>query len=93
MKEEIPEDIEYDLKRACTLHLQAVSDYEKCTEFSKLMSSVLARLEEAKCYETADKVMSILLDCNPKVGAHCEKSTVVSQSTKKLDRTCLCKVS
>ncbi len=48
------------------------------------MSDLLARLEDAGCFKTADKVMIILLDCNPKIGAHCEKSTVVGQITKKL---------
>ena len=84
MKEIIPQDIETDLKRACELHLHAVSDYEKCTEFSRLMSSLLARLEDAKCFNTADRVMSILLDCNPKTGAHCEKANAVSQRTRRL---------
>lgn len=85
MKEAIPPDIENDLKRACELHVHAVSDYEKCTEFSKLMSDLLSRLEDAKCFDTADRVMSILLDCNPKTGAHCEKANAVSQITKKLN--------
>lgn len=53
-------------------------------EFSNLMSNILARLEDALCYQMADKVMSVLLDCNPKIGAHCEKSTVVAPVTKKL---------
>jgi hypothetical protein len=48
------------------------------------MSDLLARLEDVGCFKTADKVMTILLDCNPKTGAHCEKSTIVSQITKKL---------
>ncbi len=90
MNEEVPDDIpdhiRKDLVKACILHEQAVSDYEKCMEFSKLMSDALARLEDAKCWDMADKVMSILLDCNPKIGAHCDKSTIVAQATKKLMR-------
>lgn len=84
MTEKVPEDIKRDLHNACALHQQATSDYEKCQEFSKLMSNLLARLEDAGCFHTADKVMSVLLDCSPKPGTHCEKSTVVSQRTKKL---------
>lgn len=91
MNEEIPESILQELKRACEMHQQTISDYEKCTEFSKLMSDVLAKLEDAKCFETADRVMSILLDCNPKIGAHCEKASLVSQNSIKLDRRCFCK--
>ncbi len=84
MNEDVPDDIKKDLKKACILHERAVSDYVQCMEFSRLMSDVLARLEDARCYDTADKVMSILLDCNPKIGAHCDKSTIVAQVTKRL---------
>ena len=84
MTENIPDEIKKDLEHACTLHEQAVSDYEKCMAFSKLMSDVLARLEEAKCWDTADKVMAILLDCNPKTGTHCDKATLVAGAIKKL---------
>jgi hypothetical protein len=80
----LPDDIRRDLDKACALHERAVSDYVQCQEFSKLMSDLLSRLEDAGCFKTADKVMTILLDCNPKVGAHCEKSTIVGQITKKL---------
>jgi hypothetical protein len=86
MSEEVPDDITDDLEKACILHERAVSDYAQCMEFSKLMSDVLARLEDARCYDTADKVMSVLLDCNPKIGAHCDKATIVAQVTKKLRR-------
>ncbi len=86
MTERIPEDIEVDLKKACKLHQQAVSDYDKCMEFSQLMSNLPARLEDVKCFNAADRVMSILLDCNPKTGAHCEKATIVSQNILKLER-------
>ena len=84
MTEKVPEDIKRDLAKASSLHQRAVSDYAKCSDFSKLMSDILARLEDVGCFKTADKVMSVLLDCNPKIGAHCDKSTVVSQVTKKL---------
>ncbi len=80
----LPDDIRRDLDKACGLHQRAVSDYAQCQEFSKLMSDLLTRLEDAKCFKTADRVMSILLDCSPKSGAHCEKSSAVSQRTKKL---------
>ena len=80
----LPEDIKKDLEKACALHQRAVSDYAQCEQFSRLMSDLLARLEEAKCFHTADKVMSILLECSPKTGAHCEKSTVICRKTQKL---------
>ena len=84
MDEKIPDDIKKDLEKACILHERAVSDYPQCIEFSKLMSDILARLEDARCYQMADKVMAVLLDCNPKTGAHCEKSSVVAQIVAKL---------
>ncbi len=82
MNEQIPLDIKKDLEKAVTLHQRATSDYEKCMQFSKLMSDLLARLEDAGCYKTADKVMGILLECNPKEGAHCDSATRVG---KKMD--------
>lgn len=84
ISEVLPDDIKKDLEKACALHQRAVSDYAQCEQFSRLMSNLLVRLEEVKCFNTADKVMTILLDCNPKIGAHCEKSTVISQKTLKL---------
>lgn len=86
MAETLPDDIKRDLERACTLHQRATADYAKCEEFSKLMSNLLSRLEDAGCFTTADKVMGVLLDCNPKTGAHCDKSTIVAQATKKLGK-------
>ncbi len=82
-KEIIPDDIKKDLEKARSLHQRAVSDYEQCTEFSKIMSDLLARLEDAGCYRTADKVMGILLDCSPKTGASCEKTTLIGEKMKK----------
>lgn len=89
MAETIPDDIKQDLVRAVSLHQRATSDYAQCQEFSKLMSSVLSRLEDAKCYDTADRVMGILLECNPKSGSHCEKSSHVANLTQKLEKYCL----
>ena len=86
MAEIIPGDIKKDLEKVISLHQRATSDYAQCEEFSKLMSSVLARLEDAKCYDAADKVMGILLECNPKSGSHCEKSSHVAQLTQKLEK-------
>jgi hypothetical protein len=83
MAERIPPDIEADLERAAILHQRASSDYEKCREFSKLMSDILARLEDAHCYKAADKVMAILIDCNPKQGTQCEKATRIGEKMKK----------
>jgi hypothetical protein len=84
MCERLPDDIKKDLKKACLVHERAVSDHAQCIEFSKLMSDILARLEDSGCYETADQVMKILLSCNPKIGAHCDKSIIVAQATKKI---------
>lgn len=83
MAEELPDDIKKDLGKACALHQRAVSDYAKCVEFSKIMSDLLSRLEDADCNRTADKVMTILLDCNPKEGAHCDKATLIGEKMDK----------
>ena len=84
MAEQIPEDIKKDLEKASVLHQRASSDYEQCVEFNKIMSNVLMRLEDSHCYRTADRVMGILLDCNPKEGSHCEKTNVVGDKMKKI---------
>lgn len=83
MAEIIPEDIKKDLERAIALHQRTTSDYKKCLEFNQLMSSLLGRLEDAGCNRMADKVMTILLECNPREGAHCEKTTVVANKVEK----------
>lgn len=74
---ELPPDIAADLQKACSLHERASSDYKKCLEFNKLMSDLLGRLEDAGCDRMADKVMGVLIDCNPREGAHCDKATMV----------------
>ncbi|MFH1019213.1 MAG: hypothetical protein V1782_01170 [Pseudomonadota bacterium] len=86
MHEIIPQDIKEDLEKAAGLHQRASSDYEKCVEFNKLMSNLLGRLEDAHCYKTADKVMTILIDCNPKQGSQCEKAARTGDKMKKFER-------
>lgn len=86
MAEIVPEDIKKDIDKAISLHQRATADYVQCEEFSRLMSNILARLEDAACYNTADKIMRILLECNPKSGSHCEKSSHVANLTKKLKK-------
>ncbi len=83
MAEKIPPDIKADLEQAALLHQRASSDYEKCVEFNKLMSDLLGRLEDAGCHKTAGKVMSILVDCNPKQGSQCDKATRIGEKMKK----------
>ncbi|MFZ5774434.1 MAG: hypothetical protein ACOY3Z_02995 [Thermodesulfobacteriota bacterium] len=83
MAETIPPDIQADLEKAAVLHQRASSDYEKCQQFNRLMSELLNRLEDAGCYRTADKVMGILVDCNPKQGSQCDKATRIGEKMKK----------
>ena len=56
------------------------STAERCYEVK--ISNLLARLEDAHCYRIADKVMGILLECNPKNGANCESTNRVSEKMK-----------
>jgi hypothetical protein len=83
MTRELPEYIQKDLERACDLHQRATSDYAKCVEFNKLTSDLLGRLEDEGHYRLADRVMSILLDCNPKEGSSCEKASITGERVKK----------
>jgi hypothetical protein len=84
MTEKIPDNIRKALQKASALHQRAVSDYAQCIEFSKTMSETLVALEDANCIKTADKVMSILINCNPKEGAHCDNSALVGEKMKKI---------
>ena len=83
MTKALPDNIQKDLENACILHQRATSDYEKCVEFNKLMSDLLARLEDEGHYRYADRVMTILLDCNPKEGSSCEKASISGERVKK----------
>ena len=83
MTEIIPQDIQQDLEKAALLHQRTSADYQKCLEFNKLMADILARLEDAGCSRTADRVMSILLDCNPREGAHCDHSSRIGDKMQK----------
>jgi hypothetical protein len=85
MTKELPDNIQQDLEKACILHKRATSDYKKCVEFNKLMSDLLARLEDEGHYRLADRVMTILLDCVPKEGSSCEKATI---SGERVNRFC-----
>ena len=84
MTQMLPDNIQKDLEKLRSLHQRATSDHNQCQEFSKLMSTLLSELEDNGYFDMADKVMSILLDCNPKIGAHCDKATIVSQKMTKL---------
>ena len=85
MTQKLSDNIQQDLEKACILHKRATSDYEKCVEFNKLMSGLLARLEDEGHYRLADRVMTILLDCVPKEGSSCEKATI---SGERVNRFC-----
>ena len=83
MGKEVPEAIHNEFARARALHDRAASDYSQCLEFNKLMADLMDRLEDAGCQGKADKVMTLLLDCNPKEGARCDKATLVGERIKK----------
>ena len=84
MSNSVPDDIRQDLEKATALHERAASDFEKCQQFNRLMSDLLGRLEDAGLNRLADKVMGILLDCNPKAGSQCDKALRIGDKMKKL---------
>jgi hypothetical protein len=84
VEKNIPNDIIKDLQAMCRLHEQAVCNHDKCREFSESLSELLVRLEDMKFYRTADRLMSILLNCRPKEASHCEKATLVGQMMKEM---------
>ena len=84
MSEKLPDAIQHDLCQARDLHLRATSDYKKCLEFNKTMSDLLGRLEDEGYDQMADKVMTILMECHPREGAHCDKSSSVATKIQKI---------
>jgi hypothetical protein len=80
----LPNDIVKNLQSVSQLHEQAVCNYDKCKEFSGRLSELLIRLEDMKYYRTADRLMSILLNCKPKEASHCEKATLVNTMMKEI---------
>ena len=84
MTEKIPYEIIEELDCVSRLHEQAVCNHEKCREFSESLSGLLVKLEDLKFYRTADRLMSVLINCSPKEASHCEKSTVVGAMMKEI---------
>lgn len=82
VEKNIPEEFIKDLQSVCQLHEQALCNHEKCREFSESLSEILVRLEDLKLYRTADRLMSILINCKPKEASHCEKANLVGEMIK-----------
>lgn len=86
MVENIPTEVVKDLQSVCQLHEQAICNHDKCREFSESLSELLVRLEDMKFYRTADRLMSILLNCKPKEASHCEKANLVGEMMKEITK-------
>lgn len=80
----LSKDIKRELEEATTLHQRAVSDYAKCLEFNKIMANLLDKLEDRDQLKLADKVMGILINCNPKEGSHCDQATQIGNRMNSL---------
>lgn len=86
MAEKLPPEFVEELECVSRLHEQAVCDHEKCREFSERLSAFLVRIEDMKYYRTADRLMSILINCSPKEASHCEKATLVGEMMKDITK-------
>jgi hypothetical protein len=86
MTENLPNEEIKALEYVCTLHEQAVCNHEKCREFSEQLSDLLVRLEDSGNFRTADRVMSVLMNCSPKEASHCEKATLVGEMMKEIKK-------
>ncbi len=84
MSRPLPHDLRSTLERSRELHDRATSDYAKCQEFNALLAGLLDRLEDGGHRREAAKVMSLLLECSPREGVRCDKSTLVGERVKKL---------
>jgi len=82
--QKLPETIKIEFKNAAALHQRAVSDYAKCLEFNKIMAGLLDKLEDCGSFKLADKVMGILIECNPKEGSHCDQATQIGNRMNSL---------
>lgn len=80
----LPSGIINNLQSMSQLHEQAVCNHDKCREFSENLSEFLVRLEDMKFYRTADKLMSVLINCKPKEASHCEKANLVGEMMKEI---------
>ena len=85
-KNNLPEEIKKEFAAAAALHQRAVSDYAKCLEFNKTMADLLDKLEDCDRLKLADKVMGILIECNPKEGSHCDQATQIGNRINSLLR-------
>ena len=86
MNEKLPPEVIKEFECVSRLHEQAVCDHEKCREFSEKLSDLLVRIEDMKFYRTADRLMSILINCKPKEASHCEKATLVGEMMKEITK-------
>jgi len=84
IEKNIPGEIVKGLQSVCHLHELAVCNHEKCREFSDNLSQLLVMLEDMKFYGTADRLMSILINCKPKEASHCEKANLVGEMMKEI---------
>jgi hypothetical protein len=82
IEKNIPNEVIQDLDYISHLHEQAVSNHDKCREFSEKLSEFVIMLEDMKLYRIADKLMSILINCKPKEASHCEKANLVGEMMK-----------
>ena len=79
VEKNIPFNIVNDLQSISQLHEQAVCNHDKCREFSESLSEFLVRLEDLKFYRTADKLMSVLINCKLKRLLTAKKQTLLER--------------
>ena len=82
IEKNIPNEVINELQSISRLHEQAVSNHDKCREFSEKLSDFVIEIEDIKLYRMADKLMSILINCKPKEASHCEKANLVGEMMK-----------
>ena len=80
----IPNYILKNLQYICQLHEHAVLEDYKCKEFSEILSELLVKLGDVKFYQTADILMSILINCKPTEASHCGKTTIIESMIREV---------
>ncbi len=51
---------------------ERITQSSECREFNHRSALLLQKLEDAKCYRLADRVMDLLASCNPKDLSQCD---------------------
>jgi len=71
MDDQRRKEILQEVEALCVMH-ERITQSSECREFNRRSSLLLQRLEDAGCYQLADRAMDLLASCNPKDLSQCD---------------------